>query len=428
MNNSKFLQWWSLQSQDNRQAFNRQSLHTIATLLLAGSLSIISFHPALGQIAANLPNLKPDNQGATGRLLHAQTQSIPALVGQLNETTFDQIAATLHHLQPTEKKQAVATLVSLLRKGGSHTPSVSSEQAAVALGILGPDAIQAVPELVALVSDKTKPPNIRGNAASALGYLGLEANRVVPALLTIARNKKENPGVRSSAINAIGEFGKRASTAVAPMIAMLNDKTEAPGVRSISILNALGKIGANSPTAISTLVSLLDDKNQKKLGLPSESFWGVSLTEELATQSPRMPRRQDIAIALAGMGHTAVPELIKALKNPDEKVRYSAAFVLGEIQPPATTTVAPLQAILNTPNENLKIRWMAASALESLGQDTRSFFSRNKLKSLNALTTEFKQGCPNPEMDFVRYFGRCKPSGLGGPRTWQALILKSRKR
>jgi hypothetical protein len=86
---------------------------------------------------------------------------------------------------------------------------------------------------------------------------------------------------------------------------------------------------------------------------------------------------------------------------------------VGKIQPPALSAVEPLKTIMNNPNENSNIRWMAASALETMGQDTQGFFSQTSRKSLDTLA---RQECPLKwrVVNFVPFVGRCFAQGGGG--------------
>src|SRR5271163_3545196 len=62
-------------------------------------------------------------------------------------------------------------------------------QAAVALGMIGPEVKTAVEALVDVLQDQDK--YLRSHGATALGNLGREARAAVPALTTALKDKEE---------------------------------------------------------------------------------------------------------------------------------------------------------------------------------------------------------------------------------------------
>lgn len=399
-----------------------------------------------------------------------------ALVEYLNHYSFQWIAPALENLEPTEKPEAIVTILSILESSGTYKHRTPAPDAAAALGILRADATTTVPRLLTLLRDRqnvranaaralgyigvdanqvipaltavatnkneeryirhaaveaiggfeadavepllgilknpTEDHHLRVIAAEALGYIGVDANQVIPALTAVATNKNENLGLRHDAVEAIGEFGADAKDAVEPLVEILKDPNENFNLHNV-VIEALGKMGSTAQAAIPTLMVLLDDQNYTALGLKN-NFQRQTLNAKLneTTIKPTSFSEQ-AALALAGIGSAAAPELIAALQNPDEKMRYSAVFALGRMQPPALSAVEALEALMNNPNENPNIRWMAASALETMGQDTQRFFSQSSRQSLDTLE---KQKCPAREV-FREYVGECVGRfGEGGGR------------
>jgi HEAT repeat protein len=60
-----------------------------------------------------------------------------------------------------------------------------------------------------------------------------------------------------------------------------------------------------------------------------------------------------------------VAELVRALKDPQSKVRARAAADLGNLEHPATSAIAPLRALLVDEEED--VRWSAVGALVQYG-------------------------------------------------------------
>jgi HEAT repeat protein len=82
--------------------------------------------------------------------------------------------------------------------------------AADTLGALGPEAVDAVPDLNQSLYDVD--PGVRVRAVVALGRIGPGARSAVPALLSIARSKEN--GLQSAARNALRQIGWKRRPAV----------------------------------------------------------------------------------------------------------------------------------------------------------------------------------------------------------------------
>jgi HEAT repeat protein len=83
-------------------------------------------------------------------------------------------------------------------------------QAAVALGVIGPEARAAVPALSELLQDEDK--YLRSNAATAVGKLGREARSAVPELTKAVKDRDED--VRQNAAAALGRIGPEVFSAL----------------------------------------------------------------------------------------------------------------------------------------------------------------------------------------------------------------------
>jgi HEAT repeat protein len=89
----------------------------------------------------------------------------------------------------------------------------------------------------------------------------------------------------------------------------------------------------------------------------------AALVETLASADG--VERQAAREQLAKIGRPAVPALLKALRMPNDHVRWEAARALGEIADPRA---AP--ALVRTlEDEKAAVRWLAATALITLGRN-----------------------------------------------------------
>ena len=71
--------------------------------------------------------------------------------------------------------------------------------------------------------------------------------------------------------------------------------------------------------------------------------------------------------SLARIGEPAVPELVKALRHAEPRVRYQAAQVLGRIGPEADMAVAALIRVMDDPEP--QVRKAAVRALGQIGPE-----------------------------------------------------------
>ena len=107
-----------------------------------------------------------------------------------------------------------------------------------------------------------------------------------------------------------------------------------------------------------------------------EEITGISrAVASLGAKSPEA--RWSSVITLAGLGPDALPYLMRALDNQDEKVRAYAALALGKIGIPAVAAVPRLTSLLTDPNPF--VREKGAEALGAMGptaaQATESLLS-----------------------------------------------------
>ncbi len=186
--------------------------------------------------------------------------------------------------------------------------------AAMTLGLLGPKAKAAVPELVKLLADKD--PVIRSGVALALSKVAPENGKVVSVLAGALSDS--DYGVRHKAARALARCGAAAKGAVPALQKALADARKE--VR-YAAFGALGRLG---PEAVSTLTEALGN---------GDDAWA----------------RKYAARALGNLGPkatAAVPALAKALSDKDAEVRREAAWSLGLIGPAAKKALPELQKAL----------------------------------------------------------------------------------
>jgi len=321
----------------------------------------------------------------------------------------------------TDNTHAYDTALWALAEIGIYTPEIIAEiakglerelsdqrwVAAKAIGLIGSEAGDAVPRLIACLRDVH--PLIRELSAWALGEIGNAAESALPSLLersrvdpcpeirhraivsadmilegsvgTVAeisesgqtgatgdpgavrraeqyleRIVKQDVAGKLESIGAIGELGPPASGIIASLVPLLKE----PELQSGTVL-AVAKIGVTSMQASEALVPLLSEAQPQML---SSLDWAVGLLGPRAVKAIPLLKQQlhdfagsehrnleiryHAAWALARvdyLGGQAIPALIGSLEDEDSDVRAMAAENLGYIGKGAAQAASALKRI-----------------------------------------------------------------------------------
>jgi HEAT repeat protein len=173
------------------------------------------------------------------------------------------------------------------------------------LGLVGPAAKGAAPDLVRALADKSA--QVRRKAAYALGRVDPEPDAAAAAL--VGALEDADADVRTAAAAALVPLGKAAVPALVK--ALQGDKQ---ALRPVA-MKTLGEIGAAAERAIPDLKALL---------------WKGEKDAEPA------------ADALAGIGAAAIPDLTAAAAHDSDAVRGLALRSLQKIGAPAVPTIVDL--------------------------------------------------------------------------------------
>jgi HEAT repeat protein len=278
---------------------------------------------------------------ALGRI--GDAAAVPGLLAALRDADADVREAAAWALRKIGDAAVVPGLLAALRDADADV----REAAAWALGKIGDAA--AVPGLLAALRDADA--DVREAAAEALGEIGDAA--VVPGLLAALGDADER--VREAAAAALGQIG---APAVPGLLAALRD---ADWNARRAAAEALGQI--KDATSVPKLLEVLD-------GSEVISRYALAKVRERVSELLyRMIERvavedrdhYDPEKTLVQIGALAVPGLLAALGNADERVRQAAAWVLGQIGAPA---VPGLLAALR--DADWRVRQAAAWALRNL--------------------------------------------------------------
>lgn len=122
---------------------------------------------------------------------------------------------------------------------------------------LGPDAKEAVPELIELAL-RAKDLEVRSAAVNLLGYVGLESPEALSTLIDVLRHPEivanGTPALHHTTCFAVARFGARARVAVPALVQQLRD----PATQD-NALRALPEIGSEAVEAVPALLRFLEE-------------------------------------------------------------------------------------------------------------------------------------------------------------------------
>ena len=241
-------------------------------------------------------------------------------------------------------------IVSLLIENIKRSPDKPYNEL-LALGAIGTNAAPALPLLIEALKD----PATRNNTLTALTGIGDAAAPALPTLTElIARGELQ---LKPEVIEVIIHVGPPASNAV-PMLRTALEGQE-PVARAMAAM-ALGRIQQDVESAIPVLIAELSNRGSAK-----EQHWLVWLPN---MHSIGFDHRETAAWLLGEIGppaKDAVPELQKAMRSNQRRHKILAARALWRITGQANETVAVLAlAMGNTDEETCTV---AAQALGEMG-------------------------------------------------------------
>lgn len=212
---------------------------------------------------------------------------------------------------------------------------------------LGPRAAGAVPALIPGLADRDA--RIRRKTAEVLRRIGAPANRAVPALITALNDPAKE--VRTAAARALMTTKPDPKEVIPALVASLR---AGPSRRCPMSAYVFGTLGA---PAVPVLIDLLkdDDPALRRMAgyalgqIGPEGRPAVPTLIEALRRLPDREAREHIAGALAGTGADAVGPLVRALRDPDPKVRGGAARAIEKLGAQAQAAVPALVAALSDP-------------------------------------------------------------------------------
>ncbi len=313
--------------------------------------------------AALAERLKGGDGRAALELGRRGEKAVPALVGVLKEPGGDnRVRGHAVHALGMIGPAAKDAIPELIRALEDEEPSLSN-QAAFALGRIGPAAgfalvkalekgnprvgvlaaralakippvKGAVPPLLAALQKEQMPQN-QVALIDALGAQGPAAAEAVPALIELAKQDKAPP---AHVVAALGQIGSGAKEAV-PYLTNLIKKKE-PGPITLHAVQALGQIGVRSPEIAAALLDLMKEGSQ-----------------------PRMVLLESLSKA-GGVTKETLPALSQGMRDKDPMVRLYSAQLVGSVDPDDLTVVSVLVESLQ--DKDPRTRQLAAEVLQNV--------------------------------------------------------------
>jgi len=227
---------------------------------------------------------------------------------------------------------------------------------------------RAIPYLRRTLKDRGNPPE-KAYAARGLGLFGPEAAVAVPDLIAALQDKDK--WVRSAAAGALGDIGPKARAAVPDLIKGLNDPDT-----NFQLGCVIGLKGAaqDSPEVIPIYWKLLSDPDSNTRAWTVSALGAMQVEQETATKL-----------------------LVDTLQDENDNVRSSAAASLGQIGPAAASAVPQLQRLLETEEQRADnplselACWKILEALEKMGPAARAAVPMltNRLNSANPMISAY---------------------------------------
>ena len=255
-------------------------------------------------------------------------------------------AETLGLIGPDAREAIPALIIALSRQEERDTDEFPfgwappiQYNATFALGRMGKDA---VPHLIALLSNSDR--SIRVLALFALEQIGSEAQEAVPHLLRLLQSQDDQ--MRLLAAITLAKISAEADAFLPEVISalVLPELIAALPIENrqvqIKVASAIGNLGKAATQAVPDLIRIIgegsffsadwalrDSATQALIEIGANAI--PSLIVALGNENTIISARS--SFALTEIGSDAIPALVLALRDPDLEVRRRAAFVLGQI-------------------------------------------------------------------------------------------------
>jgi HEAT repeat protein len=290
-----------------------------------------------------------------------QEEVLPELAKAMNDSNI-LVRAELARALSGFGEAAVPFLIKGLNDPSSNVRKTSAS-ALSEMGVGAKVAVSALSRLLRKDDDRY----VRCSAAFALGQLGVVAREAVPDLVAALSDAEQS--VRVLAAHALWKIQERP----AAIHALVNVFETAAWPDRLDAARTLGKIGAGAKDAVPALIQGLQDKDEAVARCAAESLGEVGPAARAAIpalvrmlkDTTRPNCRPSASLALSCLGEATIPVWIEALKDKDAFARKEAARVVGRYGRAAQGAKG---ALVNTLKDtDPETRAYAAASLGRLG-------------------------------------------------------------
>lgn len=228
-----------------------------------------------------------------------------------------------------DSPKALAFLGTVLREDKSRLVKLNTTYA---LNSLGPKAKPVISDLVAALKDWE--PSVRAAAATTLGVIGPDAKAAAPELLSFLKNAAQAAEVRVASAAALASIVAEAKDVVPALKDAIKDKDAHLRMSCASSLYKYDK--ANAKLAVPVLREALKDKNTKMEAVLRLKTFGSDAKEAIPDLIALL-KEGGVGGYYAPETLGAIPEaeaaLLTALKSPDKELQQAAASALRKAFP-----------------------------------------------------------------------------------------------
>lgn len=347
----------------------RRTLLACLGLLLAAGFLFGQPEPDKELLAPHLESLnakKKDTRLAAIKKIGAQGLAARAAAADLGKRMRDDPDAQVGGQAARALAQIGPAGVSELIEGVRHKKIAVRNRALWALGLIGPDAKEAVGALAEALNDPA--PDLRVMAAYALGEMETAAKPAIPALCKALRDK--NAKVRMQAALALRNIGADAVPSLQELLK--DDDTKV----KVEALQAITQIGGDAKAAVADLVELLHDEDATVRIGAADSLWSIGpaakdaitpLTSVLRDKNGLV--QQHAFQAILRVGSADVPGLLETMRKLNADTHWAFPYILRQFGAKAKDAVRPLIKQLESPDVGQ--RMSAALALGEIGKEAR---------------------------------------------------------
>jgi HEAT repeat protein len=255
-------------------------------------------------------------------------------------------------------------LIEILNAERDGEPSYQDKFSAVtALGWLGPDVKDALPDLVKFFGYHA----LYSDYASHVTAIAIEQIAGAKGLLELLMASLENESddeTESYIAQILRLMGPSAREIVPDVALMLQDENS-----FYTAVNILEGIGSDASEAVPALIELLDDPEKRKQAIPVLTLIGPEAQAAVPAlldllQDPDLYEVDDALIAIQPEAETVLPILIELLDDPE--IGERAINVMASMGPDAQVAIPSLLEVIKT-SEQVDLQRTALLAISAIG-------------------------------------------------------------